>query len=167
MMFHIPRCYLKFETFYFTFLYSHESAMCPCLAHDIYLHESNFFLSRVLTIAPATFWQLQVHSAEDSTTYTYPESSLPVCLCALVCTCHAFDVVHCNQSANKLRWQITMEIKMLKKKASASQSVFEDNQYLINYSKNIKPRWKRSYSRHRLSERALQCCNDLLHYLGI
>lgn len=81
---------------------NHESAMCPCLAYNVYLHQSDPFLPRLLAITSGTFWQLEIHPAEYSATYTHPESSLPVFLCALVYSCFAFDV-HCNQSANKLR----------------------------------------------------------------
>lgn len=66
---------------------------------------------------------LALHSAEDMHTAT----SLPVHSCA-----HQFVAALLSAwiTANKLRWQLTVEMKMVKNKSSPNQSAAEYNQYL-------------------------------------
>lgn len=103
MVLHYQDATWHFTSPFFIAAFHYEHATCLCLVHSVYLHELDLFLPRFLAIVSGTFWQLKLHSAEDSAIFTHPESSPPVFFFTLVCNCIAFNVVHCNQSANKLR----------------------------------------------------------------
>lgn len=74
----LQRSYLTFNLLIFMAASNHESATCSCLACNVYLHQSDPFLPRLLAIVSETFWQPKIHPAEDTATYIHPESSLPV-----------------------------------------------------------------------------------------